>query len=138
VATSVNNLEGFYANQGEYRKAEPFYERALAIREKALGSEHPDVATSLYNLALLSKDANRLSETEPLMRRSAAILLKFSQLTGRLHWRLRTVFLNYYSLMRDLSLSPEEIFKRIAELSQEAGLDSESYSELVKRILDEE
>ena len=32
-------------------KAEPLYQRALAISEKALGPEHPDVARSLNNLA---------------------------------------------------------------------------------------
>ena len=26
---------------GDYAKAEPLYRRALAIREKALGAEHP-------------------------------------------------------------------------------------------------
>ena len=40
-------------NPGKYAKAEPLYQRALAIWEKALGPEHPDVATSLNNLAEL-------------------------------------------------------------------------------------
>ena len=39
--------------QGRYDEAEPLYKRALAITEKALGPEHPDMATSLNNLALL-------------------------------------------------------------------------------------
>ena len=34
-----------------YAEARPLYERALAIREKALGPEHPDAAASLNNLA---------------------------------------------------------------------------------------
>ena len=38
---------------GGYTRA--LYERALKIREKALGPDHPDVATSLNNLALLVK-----------------------------------------------------------------------------------
>jgi Tetratricopeptide repeat len=42
-----------FANQGPYGKAEPLLERALAVSEKALGSEHPDVATTLNNLAVL-------------------------------------------------------------------------------------
>jgi Tetratricopeptide repeat len=42
-----------YDNQGQYAKAEPLYQRPLAIREKALGPEHPDVAASLNNLAWL-------------------------------------------------------------------------------------
>ncbi|CAN0390435.1 unnamed protein product, partial [Laminaria digitata] len=35
----------FYATfQGKYEEAGPLYERSLAIREKALGPDHPDVA----------------------------------------------------------------------------------------------
>jgi hypothetical protein len=35
VATSLNDLAGLYYNQDQYEKAEPLWERALAIREKA-------------------------------------------------------------------------------------------------------
>lgn len=41
--------------QGDYEKAGTLHARALAIREKALGLEHPDVAQSLNNLAELSR-----------------------------------------------------------------------------------
>ncbi len=34
-------------------EAGPLYQRSLAIRERALGPEHPDVATSLENYATL-------------------------------------------------------------------------------------
>ena len=43
------------AFQGKYNEAEPLYERSQAIREKVLGPEHPDVAQSLNNRALLLK-----------------------------------------------------------------------------------
>jgi tetratricopeptide (TPR) repeat protein len=42
-----------YQAQGNYNGAKPLYQRSLAIREKALGREHPDVAASLNNLAAL-------------------------------------------------------------------------------------
>jgi hypothetical protein len=38
---------------GEYPKAEPLDQQALRIRQKVLGPEHPDTATSLNNLAAL-------------------------------------------------------------------------------------
>ena len=37
--------------QGRYPEAEPLLKRSLAILEKALGPDHPNVAASLYNLA---------------------------------------------------------------------------------------
>ena len=38
---------------GQYTRAEPFYQRSLKIREAKLGPDHPEVAQSLTNLALL-------------------------------------------------------------------------------------
>jgi hypothetical protein len=38
-------------HRGNYSQAEPLYQRSLAIDEKVLGKEHPDVATTLNNLA---------------------------------------------------------------------------------------
>src|SRR5207253_6971521 len=40
-------------NAGRYAEAVPVAQQVLAIREKALGRDHPDVATSLNNLAVL-------------------------------------------------------------------------------------
>jgi hypothetical protein len=42
-----------YINNGEYSKAEPLLLEAMAIIKNALGSEHPEFATSLANLAIL-------------------------------------------------------------------------------------
>ena len=60
-------------DQGRYADAEPLYRRALAIQEKALGPDHPDVATSLNNLAELYRAQGRYADAEPLYRRSLAI-----------------------------------------------------------------
>ena len=42
--TTLNNLAIVYGHQGKYADAEALYKRALAIEEKALGKDHPDVA----------------------------------------------------------------------------------------------
>ena len=73
MATSLNNLAGLYQAQGKYAEAEPLYQRALAIREKALGPEHPDVANSLNNLAVLYRAQGKYAEAEPLYQRALAI-----------------------------------------------------------------
>jgi CHAT domain-containing protein len=47
--------------------------RALDINEKALGPNHPDVALSLNNLALLYKVQGAYTKAEPLLARAADI-----------------------------------------------------------------
>ncbi len=59
--------------QGRYSEAEPLYRRALAIREKVLGAEHPDTAASLNDLAAVLEARGRYGEAEPLHRRALAI-----------------------------------------------------------------
>ena len=58
---------------GRYEEAVPLAERALAIREKALSAEHPDVATSLNNLAAMSAAKGDYGRAEPLYQRALAI-----------------------------------------------------------------
>ena len=41
-----------YRAQGKYGEAEALHKRALAIREKALGASHLDVAWTLNNLVV--------------------------------------------------------------------------------------
>ena len=58
---------------GDYAGAEPLFRRALAINEKALGPDHPAVATDLNNLALLLQNKGDYAGAEPLFRRALAI-----------------------------------------------------------------
>jgi Flp pilus assembly protein TadD len=69
----LNNLGRLYDIQGQYAQAEPLFRRSLAIREKVLGPNHPDVATSLENLALLCRLTRRIAEAEKLEERAAKI-----------------------------------------------------------------
>jgi tetratricopeptide (TPR) repeat protein len=46
----------------------------LAIYEKALGADHPDVATSLNNLALLYQVQGNYAEAASFYQRALAIL----------------------------------------------------------------
>ena len=65
-----------YQAQGKYAEAEPLYKRSLAIREKALGPEHPDVATSLENYAALLRQTAHADEAERMEARAKAIRAK--------------------------------------------------------------
>jgi tetratricopeptide (TPR) repeat protein len=90
----LNNLAELLRVQGKYDEAEPLCRQSLAIRRKVcaihltassrdhsckvLGEEHPDVATSLNNLAVLLKTQGKYDEAEPLYRQSLAIDRKVS------------------------------------------------------------
>jgi CHAT domain-containing protein/tetratricopeptide (TPR) repeat protein len=76
TAASLHNLALLYKAMGAYDKAEPLYQRSLAIREKVLGPEHPDTASSLNNLALLYKAMGAYDKAEPLYGRSLAVMEK--------------------------------------------------------------
>ena len=69
---SYNNLAGLYHAQGQYAKAEPLYQRALAIAEKALGPEHPNVATLRKNYGASLRAAGRAAEADALEARTVS------------------------------------------------------------------
>jgi tetratricopeptide (TPR) repeat protein len=58
---------------GAYAAARPLFERALAIREKALDPDHPYIAMSLNNLALLLEEQGDFAGARPLCERALAI-----------------------------------------------------------------
>ncbi|MEO1373662.1 MAG: tetratricopeptide repeat protein [Cyanobacteria bacterium J06635_10] len=59
--------------QGKYNEAIPLAEKALAIREKVLGKEHPSVATTLNNLANLYQKQGNYAKAESLYQRALRI-----------------------------------------------------------------
>ena len=56
--------------RAQYEQAGPLYQRALQMREQALGPEHPDVATSLHGLAIFYREQNKYAQAEPLFLRA--------------------------------------------------------------------
>src|SRR5262245_51328540 len=72
-ANIINYLGIALVQAGHYVEAEPHLNRALAIREKSLGADHPDTANALNNLAHLNYSQGRYAEAEPLFKRALAI-----------------------------------------------------------------
>jgi tetratricopeptide (TPR) repeat protein len=60
-------------NARRYADAIPIAQQLLAIREKALGPEHPEAATSRRYLAVLYANQGRYADAEPLLQRALAI-----------------------------------------------------------------
>nr|WP_322657647.1 tetratricopeptide repeat protein [Dendronalium sp. ChiSLP03b]MDZ8203943.1 tetratricopeptide repeat protein [Dendronalium sp. ChiSLP03b] len=56
----------FYEGQGLYKLAEPWREECVNVCQSLFTGDHPDVATSLNNLAFLYDSQGRYSDAEPL------------------------------------------------------------------------
>ncbi|OLT61704.1 tetratricopeptide repeat protein [Moorena bouillonii] len=63
-------LGRFYKGQGAYEQALPWYQQCLSTVRERLGEEHPDVANSLNNLALLYYSQGRYQDAEPLYQQA--------------------------------------------------------------------
>jgi serine/threonine protein kinase/tetratricopeptide (TPR) repeat protein len=72
AARTIYALARLNHNRGNKDKAERLYRQSLAIREKVLGREHPDVAESLSGLAG-ALSLKRIEEAERLAKRSLSI-----------------------------------------------------------------
>ncbi len=104
VATALVNLASLYQAQGKYAKAESLYLRALAeslylralgIEEKALGKNHPEVATALVNLASLYQTQGKYAKAESLYLRALGI---YEKALGKNHPHVATTLFNLASL----------------------------------------
>jgi tetratricopeptide (TPR) repeat protein len=73
---SLNEESNRLYREGRYAEAIPLVERALYLREKNLGPEHPDTGTSLNNLALLYDEIGAYRKAELLLQRALAIAEK--------------------------------------------------------------
>jgi tetratricopeptide (TPR) repeat protein len=67
------NFKALY-QQGRYSEAAKVAKEALKVAEETYGSHHPNVATSLNNLAALYEAQGKYAEAEPLYKRSLEIV----------------------------------------------------------------
>jgi tetratricopeptide (TPR) repeat protein len=78
--------------------AEHHYRRALATKERLLGRDHPDVAMTQNNLALLLASSGRNSEAEPLYARA---LQTFAATLEPDHPKIQGCMANYAAFLRE-------------------------------------
>ena len=85
----------------------------MAIRETVLGPDHPDVATSLNNLAELHRAQGRYGEAQPLYERALAI---YEVVLGAEHPDVR-VFWRSALMKRRLCTSPPSTRAKLSRSS---------------------
>jgi Tetratricopeptide repeat len=61
ISCLLDRAAGYLRGEATTRSLVPLFERALAIREKVLGPDHPHTASSLNNLAYLLRAQGELA-----------------------------------------------------------------------------
>ena len=71
-----SNAASVYQDHADYDKALDYYKKALAIREKVLGTEHPDTATTYNNMAIVYKEKGDYDKALEYYEKALAIVEK--------------------------------------------------------------
>ena len=69
----LTRVANYLCYASHYADSLPLYERALSIRQMTLRPDHPDIATSLNNLASLYQDIGRHADALPLFERALSV-----------------------------------------------------------------
>jgi tetratricopeptide (TPR) repeat protein len=69
----LNRLAILYREAGQFTKALPLFERALAIREKTLGPDDPAMAESIKGLATVYLKLGQPAKALPLYERALSL-----------------------------------------------------------------
>jgi tetratricopeptide (TPR) repeat protein len=115
----MDTMGNVYSSLGLYKKAQPLLENALKIREKLLGPNHSDTATSFNNLADIYFEQGKYAEAEPLYKRALAIREK---ILGPNHYYTGNSLLNLASLYREQGkyVEAEPLYKRALSIREKA------------------
>jgi tetratricopeptide (TPR) repeat protein len=115
-----DRASNYLYGRAAYSQAAPLLRDALAIREKALGPEHPDTASSLNNLASLLEAQGDLEGARPLFERALAIREKA---LGPEHPKTATSLNNLASLLvakGDIAAATRPLFERALAIREKA------------------
>ena len=82
------------------------FQRALHIREHALGPEHPDIADSLWWLAILSKQQQHFQEAKAFYQRALSI---YARTLGAEHPTTQSVQQAYITLLETMKQDEETV-----------------------------
>ena len=76
MALSFNNIGTVYAGKGDHENALVQHQKALEIRTRVFGSEHPDVAVSYQNLAAVYHTQGNHVQTKEMATKAHHIFLR--------------------------------------------------------------
>ncbi len=89
AATLATNLGYYLQMSGDLPAARPYYERALAISEKALGPDHPDTARSVWWMGTFYEQEGDLDAARDCYKRAYAT---YARVFGEEHPHTKNVY----------------------------------------------
>ena len=125
LETSLENLARLYEHQSNFDRAQPLYQLLLAAKELRLGSESPDLLSSLYAVARVSQPMGDLPTVESSLEKFAAIATTSGEADPRQHWQV----LQMLARMQTIQENPDQAVtwqRRAAEvIADDPGATSE-------------
>ena len=76
VARPLAGLAEFYAIRGEYAKAEPLYQRLVAVLEKSRGAQSAELGEVMISFSCLLRKRGKKEEAQMMQERANAVLNK--------------------------------------------------------------
>jgi tetratricopeptide (TPR) repeat protein len=89
---------------GDYRRAEPYLKRALAIRKQVLGKRDAQIVASLYDVGFVLKDQGKFAEARDYFEQALTIV---RDLRGEKHLEAAVSYNNLGLVYKDLRRSDE-------------------------------
>lgn len=128
-------IAGGYFENGDYARAEPLLQRALALREKALGPRHRRVGTVLEQLGVVYAERGDLLRAEPLLQRALAIVEQDPESRDDAEvGRLLSNLAQSYSQRGDWVRAEPLLQRALALLEQKLGPDDPNVASVMSNL----
>jgi tetratricopeptide (TPR) repeat protein/transcriptional regulator with XRE-family HTH domain len=119
LAEALQNAAQYLRVRAQYEQAETMYQRAIRVKERVLGPEHLQVATSLNGLGQLYWEQGKYEQAEPLFQRALAI---YEQQAGPDYPQVASLLENLaalYAEQGNYELA-EPLFQRVVSMREQA------------------
>ncbi|MBX3073969.1 tetratricopeptide repeat protein [Candidatus Obscuribacterales bacterium] len=117
MATSLTNLGVLYNSRGQFEKAEPLFEKAVHIKQKALGAFNTDVADSAARLCQFYLKRKKYEKADPICNK----LIQFGEIQIREFTDMETSFKHlqtFYAHHKDLGRA-KALLSEVEKLTHE-------------------
>jgi tetratricopeptide (TPR) repeat protein len=120
LADLHHNLGGLDHARGRFAEGQPAARRAVELRTKALGDEHPAVAADRVALAALLDQLDQSEEAEKLLREAIRVL---ERTVGRQHVDVAAAVNNLAAICqkRGSTTEAEQLYRRALDIKERAG-----------------